>query len=405
MRKVIGWIAIALAGLVGAAASFGMLYLFAPHAPAFWLLIVLPLVLAMVLAFTISRYLARTFDLAAKAAIVLACILAVLPLAGLVLAMLVSPAQPRLASVDDPRGPHRTLMTPSGAKIAWWSFAPDKAARKTPVIFLHGGPGSFVRNRDFDIGRAFREVGFRTVFYDQAGSGASADLLIARYTVSNAVADLEALRVAVGAEKVILWGESWGASLAATYVRAHPDRVAATILESPGDFPGEPVALDYSKTDTKGGFKPTLRDATLYLLIGNAPQLSEAWQSQVIAREIAQARTVHTKHIFGYQCKGAKSSLLRPLSPGGSNLYPQLRLQMDLERLPIISKPLSSQPALLIRGGCDYIPSATSARYMRAFPNAQRVDVPGRGHGFFGHEEELRTILRGYAVTKLNQIP
>jgi proline iminopeptidase len=276
---------------------------------------------------------------------------------------------------------------------------------RTPVVFLAGGPGTFVRNRDFAVAQGFRDAGFRTIFYDQSGSGASGNLPVNDYTVARAVTDLDALRVAAGAEKMIVWGQSWGASLAAAYVRVHPDRVAATILDSPGDFPGEPLPLDYSKTDTDGGFKPTLREAALFLLIGNAPQLAERWQSQDDARATQQARVSRTEFIYGYQCKGTKTKLRRPLSPPGGNLYPQLKLQASLEHQPKVTAPLSTGPALLIRGSCDYLPLGTAARYIKAFPAAQRIDVPGRGHAFFGQENDLRSILNRYASTKLTTLP
>lgn len=400
MRRLSGWIGLVVAAAIGAAASLGALVLFAPAAPYFWLLILLPLLVGALVAAGLARLVAGRAGLKLRTGSGLAAIVAVLPLGGLVGAMLLSPHQARAEAGPDPRGPHRLLRTPTGASIAWWSMSPDRARHRTPVVFLHGGPGDLVRPRDFNVGAGFRDAGFRTVFYDQAGGGASRDRPIGDYTVANAVADLDALRAALGADKLVLWGQSWGASLATAYLRAHPDRVAATILESPGDFPGEPVPLDYSRTDTRGGFKPTLRDATIYLLIGNAPQLAEAWQDQHYTRATHQARAAKTAHMYGYQCKGAEP-LPRPVSPGGHNLYPQLRLQADLEGMKRVAGPLSPAPMLLVRGTCDFILAATAARYMRAFPAGTRLDVPGRGHGFFGRDDELRAILNRYASTTL----
>jgi proline iminopeptidase len=255
------------------------------------------------------------------------------------------------------------------------------------------------------VGAGFRDLGFKTIYYDQSGSGASGLLPVAGYTLANAVADLDALRIANGADKIVLWGQSWGASLATAYVRAHPEHVAAVVLDSPGDFPGEAHPLDYSKTDTDGGFQPTLRDATLYLLIGHAPQLAEAWQSQEQARAVQQARANATHYVFGYQCKGTPTKLVRPPSPPGGNLYPQLLLQGELERAPRITAPLSTAPVLLIRPGCDYLSPKTAARYMAAFPNARRVDVPGYGHAFYGHDDVLRGLIKRHAGPMLAKLP
>lgn len=397
MRRTLGWLGLLLAALIGAALSFGTLYLFAPVASALWLLLALPLAAGAAAAALLAGPLERWTRARTGVRRVLAGALAVLPLGGLVAAMLASPPTARAAAPADPRGPHRTLRTPGGSTLAVWSLAPTGAPRATPVIFLHGGPGSFTRNRDFDLTQGLRRQGFRAVFYDQAGSGASGNLPVPDYTVAHAVADLDALRAALGADKVVLWGQSWGASLAAAYARAHPSRVGATIIDSPGDFPGEPHGLDYRLTDTDGGFKPSLRDATLYLLIGHAPQLAERWATQDDARAFAQARGAKTVFVYGYQCKGARTKLRRPLSPGGGNLYPQLRLQEDLERQPRVAGPLSRAPALLVRPACDYLPPETAARYMQAYPAAKRIDVPGRGHAFFGHEAEQSARVAAWA--------
>ena len=68
--------------------------------------------------------------------------------------------------------------------------------------------------------------GFDVYVYDQTGSGLSARLNDPRaYTVARHVADLEAIRQTIGAARMILIGDSWGATLAANYIAAHPDRV------------------------------------------------------------------------------------------------------------------------------------------------------------------------------------
>ena len=140
-------------------------------------------------------------------------------------------------------------------------------------------------------------------------------------------------------------------------------------------------------------------------MIGNAPHLAERWQSQDEARAVQQARADKTVYIYGYQFKAAKTKLRRPLSPGGGNLFPQLRLQQDVETQPKVAGPLSSAPALLIRGECDFLPLKTAALFMKAFPAAQRIDVPGRGHALFGYEKELSAILYRYATDNLSALP
>ena len=94
-----------------------------------------------------------------------------------------------------------------------------------PVVFLSGGPGMP------DYLRAVADMleVRTTVTYDQRGTGASR----ARnddYSVAAHIADLEALRIELGAEKLDLVGHSWGGLLAQLYAIEHAERVASLLL-------------------------------------------------------------------------------------------------------------------------------------------------------------------------------
>lgn len=111
------------------------------------------------------------------------------------------------------------------------------AVRTAPVILVHGGPGAYsVTNRQIiDYFGQLAQDGYNLYLYDQIGSGLSALLENPEeYSVSRHVADLEAIQQTIGAEQVILIGESWGGTLVANYIAAYPDRVAKAIFSSPG---------------------------------------------------------------------------------------------------------------------------------------------------------------------------
>lgn len=94
-----------------------------------------------------------------------------------------------------------------------------------PIIWLHGGPGLW----DYLApAAALTDALCISYRYDQRGCGRTR----ARggYSVAQSVSDLEALRAHWGAERVILAGHGWGASLAMHYSLAHPERVAGRIL-------------------------------------------------------------------------------------------------------------------------------------------------------------------------------
>ena len=151
-------------------------------------------------------------------------------------------------------------------------FASTAELPGPPIVYLAGGPGgsgTWSASGDrFPLFQRMREVG-DVIAYDQRGTwstepytvcpgawsypldrppeeetlraaaapfleecarhwGERADL--SAYNTVESAEDLEALRVALGAEKLTLWGISYGTHLALAYIRAHPDRVHRAIL-------------------------------------------------------------------------------------------------------------------------------------------------------------------------------
>jgi proline iminopeptidase len=77
------------------------------------------------------------------------------------------------------------------------------------------------------------DEGFDVYNYHQVGAGLSSRLGASQCTVDRHVVDLDAIRVILGAEKVILIGASWGGQLIAEYMAAHPARVERAVVVSP----------------------------------------------------------------------------------------------------------------------------------------------------------------------------
>lgn len=97
-----------------------------------------------------------------------------------------------------------------------------------PALFLHGGPGAGCEpyhRRFFDPAR------YRVVLFDQRGAGRStphADLTA--NTTADLVADIERIREHLGIEQWLVFGGSWGSTLALVYAQTYPDRVSALVL-------------------------------------------------------------------------------------------------------------------------------------------------------------------------------
>jgi proline iminopeptidase len=110
-----------------------------------------------------------------------------------------------------------------------------------PVLFLHGGPGAgagAVHRRFFD------PTVWRAIIFDQRGSGRSKPLgsLVAN-TTPDLIADIETLRQFLGIERWLLFGGSWGSTLALAYAQAHPEMVAGAVLR--GIFLGRATEVDW----------------------------------------------------------------------------------------------------------------------------------------------------------------
>src|SRR5689334_11405089 len=100
--------------------------------------------------------------------------------------------------------------------------------RGAPAVFLHGGPGagSAPAHRRF-----FDPAHYRVVVYDQRGAGRSRPLGELRdNTTPLLVEDLERLRVHLGIERWLVFGGSWGSTLALAYAIAHPERCSGLVL-------------------------------------------------------------------------------------------------------------------------------------------------------------------------------
>ncbi len=140
-------------------------------------------------------------------------------------------AAPALAMPAAPSGPGITFTTPAGARL-WYEVRGSTAGR--PLVMVNGGPGfdhTYVLCSDaWDTLARSRRV----VFYDQRGNGRSGALAKGQScTVADQVADLEALRVKLGANSIDLLGHSWGGYLVMAYAARHPERVAhLTIVDS-----------------------------------------------------------------------------------------------------------------------------------------------------------------------------
>ncbi len=121
----------------------------------------------------------------------------------------------------------------------YWEQVGNPAGK--PVLFLHGGPGAgagAVHRRFFDPSI------WRVIIFDQRGAGRSRPLgSLENNNTPQLIDDIETLRTFMNIERMLLFGGSWGSTLALAYAQAHPEHVAGAVLR--GIFLGREQEVEW----------------------------------------------------------------------------------------------------------------------------------------------------------------
>ena len=297
---------------------------------------------------------------------------------------------------------------PTGSRIAFVHIAAAGATRRAPVIFVHGGPGACeVYAYAFAhpwYGHLARQ-GFDIYLYDQIGSGYSARLADPRqYTIGRHLADLEAIRQAIGSGQLILIGESHGASLVAGYLADHPDRVERAAFVAPGalepaewrnriyPYSSPRVALEQlhwiRETSDAGAFDRYARLDAL-LRSGDIPAahafandaemdpLMDAFVRERILRTCVHDPARLQERQFTIPGMGWWACLMTTWDEVNHSRAVRSRLRTC--RLPV----------LILRGDSDYLPVEIARQYVATLPNARMIAVPAAGHFIWMDQPEV----------------
>ena len=120
---------------------------------------------------------------------------------------------------------HGMLDVGDGHRV-YWELCGNPNGK--PVVFLHGGPGGGctpTQRRLFDPDK------YRILLFDQRGCGRSTPYAsLEANTPWHLVADIERLRQMIGVDKWMVFGGSWGSTLALAYAQEHPERVTELVL-------------------------------------------------------------------------------------------------------------------------------------------------------------------------------
>jgi proline iminopeptidase len=130
--------------------------------------------------------------------------------------------------------PHdRGMLDVGEGHRLYWEVSGNPAGK--PAVVLHGGPGS---GSTPGMRRLFDPAAYRLVQFDQRNCGRStphaseAEVDLASNTTANLIDDCERIRAHLEIERWLVWGGSWGSTLALAYAQAHPERVTEIVLVS-----------------------------------------------------------------------------------------------------------------------------------------------------------------------------
>ena len=309
---------------------------------------------------------------------------------------------------------------PTGSTISYQEFLPPAniAMKPDPIVFLHGGPGLRFMPFDSIAYGGFATDGFRVYLYDQAGSGASDFLAHAKdYTIERFVDDLEAVRLQLHAERMILIGHSMGSLLAASYMAKYPTHVSKVVFHSPAPiWHVEDSSRDMRRTDAEplGLSSIPIRLIAGVSLVEQNPDAADNLLPQRQAEELNAP--VVAKTVGALVCKGDSNKLPSPFAGSkehadnpGFNPYVQQRL-MD-QTLSAHGDPHSAlrgnpTPAILLFGECDFIPWEGAVDYRRTYANLKIFYFPHAGHYIqFEQPELMSKVIRSFLLDQPDAIP
>jgi pimeloyl-ACP methyl ester carboxylesterase len=280
-----------------------------------------------------------------------------------------------------------------GYRIAFTHVPRRQALEKTPVLFLHGGPGGYVHSSAVRTLGRLAALGHDVYLYDQVGSGLSDRLPRPKdYSFLGHVRDLhEIVTRRLGLSRVILIGHSYGGVLAAQFAATYPGLVDRLVLSSPGDL--QPALFtDDGRwiNETKYVPPPTLR----FVEVDSVPMDGiRFWPARALA-SMAIAQVFNVKLMSDTEADGVLNTLatrftrngvcdpahVQPeeggagfYAHGGGNWFGDL----DDPRPALRACPA---PVLVLQGSCDFIPYAATYEYVDLMPHARYVFIEGAGH-------------------------
>jgi proline iminopeptidase len=260
--------------------------------------------------------------------------------------------------------------------------------RGVPALFLHGGPGAgatAVHRRFFDPAH------WRIVIFDQRGAGRSTPLgEITDNSPTHLVTDIERLRTALGIDKWLVFGGSWGSTLALHYAEAYPLRCIGLILR--GIFLCRPEEIEWFLYGVGRVFPEAWRAFSGFLPEAERGDILAAYHRRLLDPD----PRIHMPAARAWSIYEGACSTLLP-NPETVAAFGEDRLALGLARIEahffsrhlfageddLIARigPIRQLPGVIVQGRYDMVCPVRSADELAgAWPEAKYVIVPDAGH-------------------------
>ncbi len=288
-----------------------------------------------------------------------------------------------------PREGIRYWNLSTGSRIAY-TLIPGKGIKKHyPIIYLQGGPGGAIGPGNIQHLMPVADDGYDIYLFDEVGCGWSDRLANIRdYTVDRHKRDLEAIVRQIGAPKVILIGQSWGAILAVLFAADNPGSVAGMIVTGPG--PIIPVHSELARVvppDSLHLHDPYYSNRQGNELANNIRTRAMSLLATKFGLKLASDNEADDFAAYLNQLVNrstvADTSHIRSSIPGmGTGFYDQLMTAQNFSTTPDPRPKLknSTIPILVMKGQYDNQKWGFTHEYLDLFPRHRLVVFPNAGH-------------------------